>query len=204
MVDPTSSGRITREDLFRIVNGMYRVLTNMRIPVYEADIHSYVNDLWQRFDTAGKGLVTREIFVAQAQKHQNLIIGLGVVSIPTDPPKLPKRGVSVSFGHFYWSLALQMMVGMRLAVRLLSAWPSSIILTPHLHRLISNALETRRPSNLSILPRSSSLSFLRMTSPRSMSSQTTLLSFLSAYERCLALMRRATCSASVRNNSLET
>ena len=43
-------------------------------------------------------------------------IGLGLVDVPPDPPKLPKRGIAVSVGHFYWSLVLQMMVGMRLAV----------------------------------------------------------------------------------------
>jgi hypothetical protein len=117
MIDYNASGRITREDFFRIINSMYRVLTNMRIPVYESDIHSYVNDLWHRIDIDGTGVVSRDTFVAQALKNQSMIIGLGVVNIPPDPPKLPKRGVSVSFGHFYWSLALQMMVGMRLAVR---------------------------------------------------------------------------------------
>lgn len=118
MIDFNSTGRVTREDLFRIVNSMYRVLTNMRIPVYESDIHSYVNDLWKVIDVEGTGAVPRETFVSRALEHQNKIIGLGLVNIPLDPPKLPKRGVSVSFGHFYWSLALQMMVGMRLAVRI--------------------------------------------------------------------------------------
>jgi len=115
MLDINSTGRITREDVFRVVESLYRVLTNMRIPLYETNIQAYITKIWSVLDPNNVGYVTREDYKANALGWAHLFQGLGIVELPPHPPSLPKRGVAVSMGHFYWSLALQMMVGMRLA-----------------------------------------------------------------------------------------
>jgi hypothetical protein len=115
MVDLNGTGSVTKDDVFRIINSLYRVLTNMRIPVYETDIRAYVQSLWDAIDIKNTGSVTKKEYKERVAPIRHMFIGLGLVQVPADAPKLPKRGVAVSFGHFYWSLALQMMIGMRLA-----------------------------------------------------------------------------------------
>ena len=75
MVDIHGNGRITIDNLYKLVESLYRVLTNMRIPLYASDMRGYVSALWRILDVNGVGFITKEEYKVRALANAHMFIG---------------------------------------------------------------------------------------------------------------------------------
>eukprot|EP01121_Diplochlamys_sp_Union-15-3_P001628 TRINITY_DN1139_c0_g1_i2.p1 TRINITY_DN1139_c0_g1~~TRINITY_DN1139_c0_g1_i2.p1 ORF type:complete len:536 (-),score=85.68 TRINITY_DN1139_c0_g1_i2:190-1797(-) len=132
LLDVDNNGSIAKNELFTVIECLYQSLRHLGVNVEQANMHNYVEQLFQLLDINKDTIVTREEFAIAALNNKRFIQGLGLVSVPEHLPQpkvLPKQGIAVSFGSFNWTFVLSIMVGIRRAGDLYTFEPE-LLTTP--------------------------------------------------------------------------
>ncbi|KAG2372711.1 hypothetical protein C9374_013612 [Naegleria lovaniensis] len=142
MIDLDHDGKLSREELQKVITALYKVLTSLGLGSKTMqDPIVYANKLFDEMDEEKCGYLTLEAYKKGALKNSNLLKGLGVLEssesvidqdalttrengMPiltendlknTSDKPMKHQGKIIGFGSRKWNLCLNMMIGIRLS-----------------------------------------------------------------------------------------
>ena len=138
MIDLNNDGKLSREEMQKVIGALFRVATSLGLGGGIQDPVTYANKLFDEMDEEKNGYLTLEAYKRGAMKHSGLFIGLGVLDsseeetiqdqqiegnltilrekdLACSGAKPKSQGRIIGFGSRKWNLCLNMMIGIRLS-----------------------------------------------------------------------------------------